>query len=278
MAAKIPWGDGAAVDTAAVLSAAAVRLPWMVLKYPEALQAAARFVLPSNDVRIPAAQTWAPVMAWIALRELPTPAAALALYDGLRLRHALAEVFSAVGVHGEQAWRAAAQIRALLLMNQFGSCSAAVRSAAFWDDADVRWLTGIHGETHEPEYFTQEGFESFVCWLKLPALIAIAEGPAVADQGGAGCYGGCGEPGVCGEGCWLRGASVPGCAADWGFEEAAGAGGCGLERGWGVEGSGEARQRQIPRGMTERTARAKATAEYRGLSPAPRKNARLRSR
>jgi Alpha amylase, catalytic domain len=169
-------------DRAAVVSAAAVRLPWMVLKYPEALQAAARFVLPSNDVRIPAAQTWAPVMAWIALRELPTPAAAMALYDGLRLRHALAEAFSAVGVHGEQAWRAAAQVRALLMMNQFGSCSAAVRSAEFWNDADVRWLTGIHGAAHEPEYFTQEGFESFVCWLKLPALIAIAEGSSVQTK------------------------------------------------------------------------------------------------
>jgi hypothetical protein len=171
-----------AVDLAAVISAASVRLPWMVLKYPEALQAAARYVLPSNDVRIPAAQTWAPVMAWIALRELPTPAAAMALYDGLRLRHALAEAFSSVGVHGEQAWRAAAQVRALLLMNRFGSCSVGVRSAAFWNDADVRWLTGIHGEAHEPEYFTQEGFESFVCWMQLPALIAIAEGSAVETK------------------------------------------------------------------------------------------------
>ncbi len=173
---------GSSEDRAAVISAAAVRLPWMVLKYPEALQAAARYVLPSNDVRIPAAQTWAPVMAWITLRELPTPAAALALYDGLRLRHALAEAFSAVGVHGEQAWRAAAQVRALLMMNQFGSCSAAVRSAEFWNDGDVRWLTGIHGGVDEPEYFTQEGFESFVCWLKLPALIAIAEGATVQTK------------------------------------------------------------------------------------------------
>jgi hypothetical protein len=174
--------DVEVVDTAAVVSAASVRLPWMVLKYPEALQAAARFVLPSNDVRILAAQTWAPVMAWIALRELPTPGAALAIYDGLRLRHALAEAFSAVGVHGEQAWRAAAQIRALLLMNGYESCSVAMRSAAFWNDADVRWLTGIHGEAHEPEYFTQEGFESFVCWLQLPGLIAIAEGSSVETK------------------------------------------------------------------------------------------------
>ena len=165
-----------AAGGSAAMTAGSIRLPWMVLKYPEALQAAARWVLPSHDVHVSAAQTWAPVMAWIALREIPTPAAALGLFDGLRLRHALAEVFSAVGVHGEQAWRAAAQVRALLLMNQYGSCSAGVRSAEFWRDPDVRWLTGIHGGDEEPEYFTQEGFEAFVCWLQLPALIAIGDG------------------------------------------------------------------------------------------------------
>jgi hypothetical protein len=174
--------NAVAEDNAAVITAASIRLPWMVLKYPEAMQAAARSVLPSNDVHIHAAQTWAPVMAWIALRELPSPTAALALYDGLRLRHALAEIFSAVGVHGEQAWRAAAQVRALLLMNQYGSCSVAVRAAEFWKDADVRWLAGIHGGVEEPEYFTQEGFEAFVCWLQLPALIAIGEGSAVQTK------------------------------------------------------------------------------------------------
>ena len=169
-------------DTAAALSTAAVRLPGLVLKFPDALQEAARFVLPSNDVHVPAAQTWAPVIAWIALRELPTPAAALALYDGLRLRHALAEAFSAVGVHGEQAWRAAAQVRALLLMSQHGAGSVELRSKEFWNDADVRWLTGVHGEADEPEYFTQESFESFVCWLQLPALTAIAESGAAQTK------------------------------------------------------------------------------------------------
>jgi hypothetical protein len=173
---------GSAASSSAAITAGSIRLPWMVLKYPEAMQAAARSVLPSNDVHVPAAQTWAPVMAWIALRELPTPTAALALYDGLRLRHALAEVFSAVGVHGEQAWRTAAQVRALLMMNRYGSCSAAVRSVKFWNDADVRWLTGIHGGVEEPEYFTQEGFEAFVCWLQLPALIATGEGSAVQTK------------------------------------------------------------------------------------------------
>jgi hypothetical protein len=179
-ATKTEDGTGVLTESgSAAIAAGSIRLPWMVLKYPEALQAAARWVLPSNDVHIPAAQTWAPVMAWIALREIPTPTAALALYDGLRLRHALAEIFSAVGVHGEQAWRAAAQVRALLMMNQYGSCSVGVRSVEFWKDPDVRWLAGIHGGGEEPEYFTQEGFEAFVCWLQLPALIAIGEGSGV---------------------------------------------------------------------------------------------------
>jgi hypothetical protein len=147
----------------------------MVLKFSEGLQTAARSVLPSNDVRVPAAQTWAPVMAWMALRALPSPAAALEIYDALRLRHALAETFSAVGVHGEQAWRAAAQVRALLLMSSYGSCSLAVRSEAFWNDGDVRWLTGVREAEHEPDYFEQEKFEAFACWLQLPALIAGCE-------------------------------------------------------------------------------------------------------
>ncbi len=245
-AAKVGSGDGAGTrkgddgeiaateDRTAVISAAAVWLPWMVLKYPEALQAAARYVLPSNDVRIPAAQTWAPVMAWIALRELPTPAAALALYDGLRLRHALAEAFSAVGVHGEQAWRAAAQVRALLLMNLFGSCSAAVRSAEFWNDADVRWLTGIHGGVDEPEYFTQEGFECVCVLAEVAGADCDCGGGEGSDERGSGYYGDCGQPGVCGEGCRLRGASVPGCAADGRSEEAARTGDCRFERRGGV--------------------------------------------
>jgi hypothetical protein len=118
-------------------------------------------------------------MAWMALRALPSPTAAVGIYDALRLRHALAETFSAVGVQGEQAWRAAAQVRALLLMNLHGSCAAAVRSAEFWNDGDVRWLTGVHGAVDEPEYFEQESFEAFICWLQLPALIAGGEGSVV---------------------------------------------------------------------------------------------------
>jgi hypothetical protein len=175
-------GETAEETGLAEVATAAIRLPWMVLKFPEGMQTAARWVLPSSDVHIPAAQTWAPVMAWMALRTLGSPQAALTLYDALRLRHVFAEVFSAVGVHGEQAWREAAQVRVLLRMNAFGSCSEAVRSEEFWKDADARWLTGIHSEPGETEYFTQEGFEAFVCWLQLPALIAIGEDGVVQTK------------------------------------------------------------------------------------------------
>jgi hypothetical protein len=166
----------AAADTKdasyAAIAAAAVHLDVLVLKFPEALQTAARSVLPSNDVRINSAHTWAPVLGWIAFRALPSPAMALAIYDGLKLRHALAETFSAVGVGGEQAWRAAAQVRVLLRMKLHGTCSAAVRSADFWSDGDVRWLTGTYGNAERGEYFDPEKFEAFACWLQLPELTA----------------------------------------------------------------------------------------------------------
>ncbi len=186
-----PWSipeplatDGSApADDAPTTAAAAIRLPWMLLRHPETIQPAARSVLPSSDIHTPSAQTWGPVMAWMVLRAAPSPAYALALYDTLRLRHVFAEVFSAIGVQGEQAWRAAAMVRVLLLMSRFGSCSAAVRSEEFWNDADACWLTGIHGDVDEPQYFVQESFESFVCWLLLPALIEIGRKPQIDAKG-----------------------------------------------------------------------------------------------
>jgi glycosidase len=166
-----------AAEALAALTVTSVSLPSLVMKFPEGLQVAARSVLPSNDVYVPPAQTWAPVLAWMALRALPTPANSLAIYDELQVRHALAETFSAVGVNGEQAWRAAAQVRALL---QAGVQEAAfLNTESFWQDPDVRWLTGIHKNSGEPEHFDKERFESFVCWLQLPALLASEDDSAL---------------------------------------------------------------------------------------------------
>jgi hypothetical protein len=168
----------------AALTLAAFHLPSLTVKFPEALQVAARSVLPSNDVQVSAARVWAPVLGWIALRTLESPAAALAIYDSLRLRNALAETFSAVGIHGEDAWRAAAQVRVLLQMNVQGAPGVAIRSAEFWKDGDVRWLSGVAGEA-ETERFAPDRFEALVCWLQLPALIFETEKSADGTEGPA---------------------------------------------------------------------------------------------
>ena len=178
-------------DDATMMQAAA-QLPHRTRQFPEALHAGVQAVLPTQDVHVSAAQVWGPVLAWITLRALPSQSAALVVYDGLRLRHALAETFSAVGLSGEPVWMAAAQVRALLVMSSYESCSAAVRSAAFWSDADVRWLTGIHetGEyetdAHDAmvrvERFDAARLEAFVCWLKLPALLEQAESDSGATK------------------------------------------------------------------------------------------------
>jgi hypothetical protein len=161
----------------AEIATASVHLPSMITAFPESLQTAACSVLPSNDSRTAAPDVWAPILAWIALRVFPSPASSLALYDELRLRHALAESFSAVGLHGEQTWRAAAMVRVLLRMNTEPSPETVIRSEEFWDDPDVRWLAGINSSAGK-EYLHQEEFEALICWLQLPALVAIAQRPA----------------------------------------------------------------------------------------------------
>ena len=159
------------------IAAASVHLPSMLAAFPQALQAAAGSVLPSSDSRTAAPDVWAPILAWIALRAFPSPASSLAIYDELRLRHALAETFSTVGLHGEQTWRAAAMVRVLLRLNIEPSPAAAIRSEGFWHDPDVHWLAGI-SDSAGKKYVNRELFEALICWLQLPALIKIAEGPA----------------------------------------------------------------------------------------------------
>jgi glycosidase len=165
----------------AEIAAASVHLPSMITAFPESLQAAARSVLPSSDSRTAASGVWAPILAWIALRAFPSRASALAIYDELRLRHALAETFSTVGLHGEQTWRAAAMVRVLLRMDTESFPEAAIRSEEFWRDPDVHWLAGINSSAGK-EYLHQEEFEALICWLQLPALVAIAQSPSPASE------------------------------------------------------------------------------------------------
>jgi glycosidase len=74
---------------------------------------------------------WGPVVAWCALEALghaagsrdPEPAVAR-LFDALRLREPLADAFGALGVEGEDRWRAAARVRVA-----FAQASSAPRVA-----------------------------------------------------------------------------------------------------------------------------------------------------
>jgi glycosidase len=46
-----------------------------------------------------------------------------------------------------------------------------------WQDADVRWLTGVH-QAGEYTYFVCEPYEELVWWLQMPALLRLAGEPA----------------------------------------------------------------------------------------------------
>jgi len=129
-----------------------------------------------------AAKVWAPVLGWMAMRGLPSAKAALTLYDELQMRHALAEIFAGAGVTGEDAWRAAAQVRVLLRVGLAAALQEATKDAGFWEDADVRWLTGAHADEAGVEYFDRERFEALLRWVQLPWAVAGVQDDAWAKR------------------------------------------------------------------------------------------------
>ncbi|WP_353067383.1 alpha-amylase family glycosyl hydrolase [Tunturibacter psychrotolerans] len=131
--------------------------------------AASRF-LPGAKTTVPTEQIWAPVLTWITLHSLPRQDDQAALFDKLQLRSALSETFTAIGIEGENTWRAAARVRILLSQTD----TSPTKSEQFWSDPDVRWLTGIN-ESSGVTYFNKEGFEELLGWLQLPALINLAQ-------------------------------------------------------------------------------------------------------
>ena len=131
----------------------------------------------------------------------------------------MAHSFLALGLKGEESWRATARIKVALLV-EAGVCSSeapsipperaeavpidgvaasvTATSAApakapreqkratpalspiLWHDADVRWLTGVH-EAHGHTYFVKESYDELIRWLQLPTLIKLG-GEAVPDR------------------------------------------------------------------------------------------------
>jgi hypothetical protein len=138
-------------------------------------------VLPSDSPGTSGAAVWAPVLAWSLLRGLPLDG--VSVFDRLRLRHALADTFHALGLSGEDGWRAAARVRFLLHRTSPLSLHLSQQE---WQDGDVRWLTGTHdsGGVH---YFNQESHEELLWWIQVPALVVAtpSEQRVAAQQASA---------------------------------------------------------------------------------------------
>jgi hypothetical protein len=123
---------------------------------------------------------WAPVLAWLLIDRLAPPDEdAAALFDQLHLRSALAEIFSSLGVEGQNAWRLAARVRLLLAFPDVRSVEE-IADAALWSDPDLRWLTALN-ESNGVTYLNKECFEEMMWWLQVPRLIESVGGSSAAD-------------------------------------------------------------------------------------------------
>ena len=160
------------------------RVPFLERQFGTSWSAHACAVLPNEAGKENAAR-WATVIAWAtvyALGELLDPsepdAAATKLFDSLQLRNALADAFSQFGMEGEERWRAAACVRAVLANERWlPGAKRSTKSPYSWlHDPDVSWLINVH-EYEGVRYFNKEMYECLLWWMALPALARIAESP-----------------------------------------------------------------------------------------------------
>jgi glycosidase len=190
---------------------AAMRIPALEKLATAPWSGAARHVLPSPSPRRAATAMWGPVLAW-CVHELLAESidaenpeiAALDLFDRLRLREPFARAFADLGFEGEDAWRAAARIKVVLLTGAEAAKSAqeneaeveaeevmawegpskpsepesapagqAGLPAALWLDPDVRWLTRVHSAGRH-SYLVREPYEELLWWMRMPSLLRLA--------------------------------------------------------------------------------------------------------
>jgi hypothetical protein len=152
-------------------AAAALHLSTLAESFSTAWPPAVVTMLPGNTSGVASEIVWGPVIAWAVLQSLPAAGTRVSLFDHLQLRSALAESFASMGIDSDGTWRTGARVRLLLWLADAPEIT--VKSAPFWEDGDVRWLTGAN-EHEGKTYFNKEQFEELVCWLQLPALIQIA--------------------------------------------------------------------------------------------------------
>jgi hypothetical protein len=163
------------------LVAASKRLSLLSPAFPESLQVAARVVFPSVSPKVPPAPSWAPILAWFVFQTLPPHFRPVEVFEKLNLRWALAETFSSVGLEGDAAWKAAAQVSVLLRFAGKKDPLQIFRTENFWQDPDVRWLAGVNTASGV-EYINLERFEELLCWVELPTLLGLTANPSTSVE------------------------------------------------------------------------------------------------
>ncbi|MGI4758752.1 MAG: alpha-amylase family glycosyl hydrolase [Janthinobacterium lividum] len=160
------WAElsGTSIDQAHAYAATVAALAGQAIKAVGRARAAG--ALPPHTH---AEALWAPLLAVAALRSLPAHGNVV---DALQLRPSLAEIFSELGIGGEDAWRAAARV-------QLALDSADLTSESFWHSGDVQWLSAVN-EHQGVRYINREALEQLLHWLALVADVKPA-GSAVAD-------------------------------------------------------------------------------------------------
>jgi hypothetical protein len=190
---------------------AALSIPTAEALFATPWTAAARRVIPAFSPQHTANLVWGPVLGWCAVELLAESIdaenperVALQIFDRLRLREPFAQAFTALGFEGEQAWRAAARIKVVLLsgvktpgeetdqpdqtvsatkfagLEEVGNEPDATESVeeqltlthSLWLDPDVRWLTGVHG-AKDHEYLVRELYEELLWWLLMPSMLRL---------------------------------------------------------------------------------------------------------
>jgi glycosidase len=181
-------GDVAAAEVFERRLEVAVKLPTLEAGFASPWPSEARSVLPTaGATSAEATARLGPVVAWCAVEALghafdpaDAEAAATRRFDTLRLRGPIADAFGALGLEGEDRWRAAARVRVAFAHAASVPEPPPVvgRSAgplSWLLDPDAAWLSGVH-EHEGVQYFVKESFESLLWWMALPALLALATG------------------------------------------------------------------------------------------------------
>ncbi len=165
------------------------RLPLLESHFSHAWPQTATRVLPTAKS---SERLWAPLVAWLLIDALASSSSStIKRFEELHLRAALADIFRSLGIVGEDAWRAAARVRILLVHRESDEAAALPASQkpaspkpaspkpdlfasdTFWADPDVRWLTALN-ESNGITYVNKECLQEMVWWMQVPRLVRAA--------------------------------------------------------------------------------------------------------